>query len=428
LVNGYPDGETKELYKEILEKKRKDNDDPDPSVFEVVDGQQRTRTILEYMDQKPPSEDHYRGTWLKPFDALVETPLAKGRSYVKLNPDQQNRFDQYSLSVMVLEDATIGEIREMFLRLQNGTPLNAQEKRDAMGSDVGAKARLLAGMPFFATSVAFSSDAGDHRRVASQMMLLEHRGRICPCTSQRLDKFYKEHDDGNKLDAILTNRVKRIVEMLGMIFPSRSPDLNRSYALGLYWALSRVLQNYSIADIELPKIGDNFVNLNLARLEARSRDYAKKPDDDVFEELSLSMSHGTDGTENIEARHDILTRFLFAGVTLTSLPKLDPKRGFTHEEKLILYHKAGGKCELACGGAKCGRSIEFDDAAIDHTVPHSRGGKTELSNGRYASQRCNIARGVREDFDPAKDCCQLAPEPPPGPEAPNGATKAGSTL
>jgi hypothetical protein len=35
---------------------------------------------------------------------------------------------------MVLEKASIDEIRDMFLRLQNGTPLNAQQKRDAMGS------------------------------------------------------------------------------------------------------------------------------------------------------------------------------------------------------------------------------------------------------------------------------------------------------
>jgi len=45
---------------------------------------------------------------------------------------------------MVLEKASIDEIRDMFLRLQNGTPLNAQQKRDAMGSEIGRVARELA--------------------------------------------------------------------------------------------------------------------------------------------------------------------------------------------------------------------------------------------------------------------------------------------
>src|SRR3972149_10649833 len=38
LVNsGYPIGDTKEYYKEILERKRKGNDDSNPYIYEVVD-------------------------------------------------------------------------------------------------------------------------------------------------------------------------------------------------------------------------------------------------------------------------------------------------------------------------------------------------------------------------------------------------------
>jgi len=57
LANGYPDGETKTFYRKILDRKRLENEDPDPYVFEVVDGQQRIRTILEYMGVKPPGQD-----------------------------------------------------------------------------------------------------------------------------------------------------------------------------------------------------------------------------------------------------------------------------------------------------------------------------------------------------------------------------------
>ena len=38
LSNGYPNGGTKDFYKQILERKRKGNDDLDPYIFEVVDG------------------------------------------------------------------------------------------------------------------------------------------------------------------------------------------------------------------------------------------------------------------------------------------------------------------------------------------------------------------------------------------------------
>jgi hypothetical protein len=307
---------------------------------------------------------------------------------------------------MVLEDATIDEIRDMFLRLQNGTPLTAQQKRDAMGSDVGAQAKILSNLPFFTSSVAFPNHAADHHRVASQMLLLEYRDRISMCTSQRLDRFYKDHIV-TKLDVGLVARVKKLVGLLGRIFPVQCHHINRSYALGLYWVVSRLTQTCALADSELSKVRANFEALDVRRMEAADRDYVGGPDDEELGALSRSMSHGTDGFEMIETRHNILTQFIFEGVTLTPLPELDAQRAFTNEEKLILYQRAGGRCQLSCGGRICGRSIPFDEAAIDHVVPHSRGGKTELANGRYAGRSCNIARGVRDDFDPEKECCLL---------------------
>ena len=93
-------------------------------------------------------------------------------------------------------------------------------------------------------------------------------------------------------------------------------------------------------DKAFPKIRENFENLNARRLQTQARDYSDKPEDEILEELSVSMSYGTDGSEKIEARHDILTQFLFEGVQLALKPQVDPNRSFSFEEKLILYHLA----------------------------------------------------------------------------------------
>ncbi len=399
----YPAGAMRDHYAQLLNEQRASGDF-DPYVLEVVDGQQRVRTILEYMGRRPRYGWQYRGSWLDPFEAMPTTPLAQGRPYANLSFDHQLKFKQYSLSMMVLEDATIDEIRDMFLRLQNGTPLNAQQKRDAMGSDVGRAARLISELPFFTTAVPFDNELGDHRRVASQMLLLEYRDRISPCTSQRLDGFYRDYCQGRQLDPALVGKVRGMVTMLGQVFPVQNPHLNRTYALSLYWLMSRISQDYTIAATEFPKIRVNFERLDAQRLLAREREYGDKPNDEPFEELSISMSYGTDGSEKIQARHDILSQFLFEGATLEPRLQLDPNRLFSYEEKLILYHLAGGKCQLSLNGVPCGRAVPFDIAAIDHIVPHSKGGKTELSNGRYTAGACNIARGVRNDFDPTTEC------------------------
>ena len=359
------------------------------------------------MGKSPLSDWQFRGNWLPPFSTMSSTPLAQGREYENLNFDHQLKFKQYNLSMMVLEDANIDEIREMFLRLQNGTPLNAQQKRDAMGSDVGRAARIISERPFFTTSVPFDNERGDHRRVASQMLLLEYRDRISPCTSQRLDRFYSDHRQGQRLDAALVNKVRGVVETLGRIFQDRNPHLNRTYALSLYWLVSRIGQNYTIPATEFPKIRENFESLDVRRIQAAERDYSDRPNDEPLEELSLSMSYGTDGSEKIEARHEVLAQFLFDGVALSAIPQLDATRLFSYEEKLILYHLAGGKCQLSHNHVRCGRAVPFDEATADHVVPHSRGGKTELANARYAARACNIARGIRDDFDPASECLGL---------------------
>src|SRR5205085_8032061 len=126
-----------------------------------------------------------------------------------------------------------------------------------MGSDVGRVARSISELPFFTAAVPFDNQSGDHRRVASQMLLLENGDRISPCTSQRLDKFYSEYRQGRQLDPALVSKVRNIVTTLGHIFPEPNPHLNRTYALSLYWLLSRIGKEYIIPPAAYSRIREN---------------------------------------------------------------------------------------------------------------------------------------------------------------------------
>lgn len=404
LNDGYPAGETREFYKQLLRKKMDDNDDPAPYIYEVVDGQQRIRTFLEYMGVKPKDEKTYRGTWHDPFKASPETPMAKGRLYSLLNTDQQTIFDECMLTVMVLEKAKIDEIRDMFLRLQNGTPLNSQQKRDGVGSDFGKASKSLANLPFFSKSLPFDNANSDHVLLASQMMLLAAKGKVVNCTSKQLNKEYK-HYTSNTVDPEVTKKADRNIKLLGDIFPTPSHHLNKSYALSLFWLFHELDNQYTIPATELPKIRTNFEKLNLARLEADNREYSQDGDS-VFEDLTEAMSNSRGGADNISKVQEILAQFLLIDVNLLLKPKLDSKRAFTFEERAILYGRCGGVCQLSSVARKvCGRNLEFDESVVDHVIPHSMGGETQLANGRIALDRCNSSRGVKNDFDPATMCC-----------------------
>ncbi len=240
VLDGYPDCPTKVLYKKLLEEKQRNNDDPNPYFFEVVDGQQRIRTILEFMGANAPNSNVYRGTWHPPYNSMSDTPIAKGRKYSELNPEQQIKFEDNPMTVMILENAKIDEVRDMFLRLQNGTPLNAQQKRDAKGSHIGKFARELAKIGFFQKAVDFENSGADFHRVASQMIHLELKEKIISCTSAQLDKLYHQFKT-NPLPLNLMAKIKKVICLLGEIFPAKNPSLNRSYAVGLYWIFSRMI-------------------------------------------------------------------------------------------------------------------------------------------------------------------------------------------
>jgi len=88
------------------------------TIKEIVDGQQRSVTILEFYDDK-----------LRLSSRGIPTSAA-GKRYSELDEELQHRFLNYSLSVDLFINATTEDILEVFRRINSYTvPLNAEEKR-----------------------------------------------------------------------------------------------------------------------------------------------------------------------------------------------------------------------------------------------------------------------------------------------------------
>lgn len=75
-----------------------------------------------------------------------------GMRYNDLPLDVRTIFDAYPIDVVIVEDAAQNdqedEVRDMFLRLQNGTILKAQEKRNAMTGSMRDFVKAIAKHPF----------------------------------------------------------------------------------------------------------------------------------------------------------------------------------------------------------------------------------------------------------------------------------------
>ena len=112
ILLGYPIPKLS-LYQKTDVKSRK-------TVKEIVDGQQRSATILEFYDDDLALS---KGT-------VVPGATVAGLRYSELDEELQHKFLDYSLSVDLFINATPGDIIEVFRRINSYTvPLNAEEER-----------------------------------------------------------------------------------------------------------------------------------------------------------------------------------------------------------------------------------------------------------------------------------------------------------
>ena len=95
--------------------------------FEVCDGQQRLRTIWEFMEDKITVGS----------DISISGESIANKKYSQLTHDAKGYFDSFILTIGTIQNAKQSEIRELFARLQKGVGLNQAELRRALSTQIG---------------------------------------------------------------------------------------------------------------------------------------------------------------------------------------------------------------------------------------------------------------------------------------------------
>ncbi len=343
---------------------------------EAVDGQQRLTAIYGFYN------DEF--SIAKDADPISGIEIA-GMKFSELEEDIKDIFEAYELTVVILRSASEEQVEEMFLRLQNGTTLNAAEKRNAMPGNMKEFVRKISEHQFFA-NCGFKNHRFAHSLIASQMIRTSLEGQPCGVKGSDLVKMYEKNEDFD-ITGKEAKRISKTLDVMLEAFPEKTPELTKLTSLSLFIVFSYLRENFDIKN-KASQIGRWFIAFEAWRISDEQR-----PSDERDQEMVTyqdKMSKTTDGQDSVEYRNKVLLTRLLKDIP--DLVPLDPQRTFTHEQRMAIFRRDGGICQVRvkCDGVKC----NWDHWHADHRIAWSNGGKTTVENGQVSCQDCNLAKSA----------------------------------
>jgi hypothetical protein len=390
----------------------------------LVDGQQRLNAITEYMRGRFALSDPALGTsGLAMAYERLNPPRWAGKRFEELEVEDRERFLKHPLQVVRMEEEAPNEVRDLFIRLQSGTPLNAQEKRDAWPGNFTLFVIKHAGKEghphsnphafFDLIKIIGSRSNGEEDGIyvdrrsntrkffagLAMTYLVRHESQLdfVDLKASNIDAFYL-----NKCG--MTPDAPGVAELLRALTEvARLPEIHRirdGNKLKFQWAfhfallVDSLMRNEYVESSWRGKIVDAFERFReecakatkAFKLGERTKFYT-----DFVQPLSGS---GSDTADTIRRRHQFLLQEILR--TVEPVP-IDPQRIFGPIEREIMWYRQAGKC----AHPRCRVATSLAEMHAHHVREHSQGGTTSLDNGVLVCRTCHQNRAEMQTLEDA---------------------------
>ncbi len=391
----------------------------------IVDGQQRMAAIVGYLNNEFSLPDPDRS---KPGSTLPagskERPGWTGLKFAELTPEDRTRLLETVLHVIEMSADSPNEVRDLFIRLQAGTPLTAQEKRDAWPGEFTNFVIKHAGKPghpqsnpkrffsLFPKSKGLSVDDGVHyvdglaesrkffAGLAMTIMVRERTGvDFVDVKGTVINDFYMENLELRDDDPA----AMRVVSVLDLA--ASLPEFERfreGRALSFQWAFHLALLVDALAEGDFTPgwrqgVVDAFLDFKKAVAEAQLHYRQTKEMQPHYTRFGRLLSgSGSDTADIIRSRHAFLLSEVHPKLKLT--PR-DPHRLYDSLEREVIWNRDRGLCQNPeC--ARPDRKVSFKEANIHHITEHTSGGPTTLKNGILVCVECHGNRAKMKMLRP----------------------------
>tara|TARA_A100001011_G_C14218853_1_gene803340 strand:- start:51 stop:1355 length:1305 start_codon:yes stop_codon:yes gene_type:complete len=361
--------------------------------YRIADGQQRVKTILSFLrnEFKTLSESD-------PCEFENQEEEVANKVFEDFSEDLQEHVLAQEIDVVELRNYSEDEEKDIFTRMQMGTPLNAAEKRRGYSGNLPSLITKLSEHKIFESEnfIDFSSKRYGFEDACAKIFHTFHNKRVTTITPTEIKKTYDECQDIDENNATYRS-IKTSFDYLFNSLNGKSPKLKKYSTIKLPFIINRFREIYDIRPY-LNEIGDAFLDFELLR--KKDTEIQNPEDRDPYLVL-YTNSIRADDLNNQERVDETLRREILKRVDLVSK---DPNRSFTHDQKWIIYQrskdsKGNFKCQADINAEwfdhdRCNPELDWETGNFhaDHIVPHSRGGETKWQNGQALCIQCNLLK------------------------------------
>ncbi len=363
--------------------------------FNIVDGQQRINAINLFHQNRfrllnPKSDKSKFPNFLK----KAQCPWG-GYLFRDLPPPLQEKFENYRIVVYQTSTENKNSIRDLFIRLQGGTPLKQQEKRDSWPGKftdfvlrIGGKNDEWPGNDLF-KELAKSTKSRRRQLVAQIFMLyrsVNEEHRFCETKSKNIDEFYHEHVNFDEKSKEAT-RFEEICDKIYGLFPRQPklPKLENHSLIHLFLLVNQLSKEY--AHGWESGLVEKWAEFESRRLKAAKDDKEgiETETNPYYRNYAQHTGKQSDSPDTIARRHVFFVEEMLKMLTPR---KLDTKRAFSDLERQTVFLRDKRICQW-CEMRGQKHEVSWNECEIHHIDPHAKGGATELENAALMHRDCH---------------------------------------
>lgn len=360
-------------------------------IYDVIDGKQRVESILMFMGEM-------RGRyWVR--TQLPGADEADWFDWKRLcRQKKQHLITGYRIPVIEV-DGDMGDIIEVFVRINStGKALTPQEKRRAKyyNSAFLKEADRLARRyesKFRKMGVLSAGQISrmKHIELVCELMVSIHRGDVIN-KKAALDRVMKSDHFSGRDTAKASRKTFAALNRVRRMFPKLRTT--RFSKLTDFYSLVMLIAKFEEAGLILTDRRRNRLAWDLLVAFSNKVDELRekqrklqtiRPEQELYRNYLQTVLQATDEYNQRKARENILQ-----GLLGSLFAKKDTQRGFTSEQRRLLWNTSNTR---RC--TSCGKILSWDDFTLDHIDPYSKGGRSRLENAALMCQPCNSAKGNR---------------------------------